>query len=71
MSNRKEATLELLSKIDGIEDKEVMFIFYGQMVSDDEANDILAAINEKYPNLEVGLVPGKQDVYDLLIGLVG
>ena len=33
--------------------------------------DILAAINEKYPNLEVGLVPGKQDVYDLLIGLVG
>ena len=69
--NRKEATLELLSKIDGIEDKEVMFIFYGQMVSDDEANDILAAINEKYPNLEVGLVPGKQDVYDLLIGLVG
>lgn len=70
-ADRKEATLELLSKIEDLSSKEVMFIFYGQMVSEEEANDILNAINETYPNLEVGLVPGKQDVYDLLIGVIG
>ena len=70
-NNRKEAALELLSKIEDLSSKEVMFIFYGQMMSDEEASDILSAINEKYPNLEVGLVPGKQDVYDLLIGVIG
>lgn len=70
-ADRKEATLELLSKIEDLSSKEVMFIFYGQMVSEEEANDILSAINEAYPNLEVGLVPGKQDVYDLLIGVIG
>lgn len=70
-NNRKEATMELLSKIEDLSSKEVMFIFYGQMMDEEEANDILMAINETYPNLEVGLVPGKQDVYDLLIGLIG
>ena len=70
-ADRKEATLELLSKIEDLSSKEVMFIFYGQMDSEEEANDILSAINEAYPNLEVGLVPGKQDVYDLLIGVIG
>lgn len=69
--NRKDAVLELLSKVEGINEKEVMFIFYGQMMSDEEANDILEAINQTYPNLEVGLVAGKQDVYDLLIGIIG
>ena len=69
-NDRKEATLELLSKVDNIAEGGVMFVFYGQMVSDDEANEILAAINETYPQLETALVPGKQDVYDLLFGII-
>ena len=68
--NRKEATLKLLDSIEDIRTKEVMFIMYGQMVMPNEMNEILEMINEKYPNLEVGLIDGKQDVYDLLIGLV-
>ena len=69
-NDRKEATLELLSKVDNIAEGGAMFVFYGQMVSDDEANEILAAINETYPQLETALVPGKQDVYDLLFGII-
>ncbi len=69
-NDRKEATLELLSKVDNIAEGGVMFVFYGQMVSDDEANEILAAINGTYPQLETALVPGKQDVYDLLFGII-
>lgn len=66
---RTAATLRLLSKIEDIEDHEVMFIIYGQLVTDDAALELQSAINEKYPNLEVGLIKGQQDVYDLLIGL--
>ena len=40
------------------------------MVSEEVAENIVNKINEKYPSLEVGLVNGKQDVYDLLIGLI-
>ena len=67
--DRKEAVLEMLSKVPGIEDKEVVFIFYGQMMSEDQANEISEAIQQAHPNMEVGVIAGGQDVYDLLIGV--
>ena len=66
---RTAATLRLLSKIEDITSHEVVFIIYGQMVEDEAAEELVSAINETYPNLEVGLIKGQQDVYDLLIGL--
>ena len=66
---RTAATLRLLGKVSDINDREVMFIIYGQRVEDEAALELVSAINEKYPNLEVGLIKGQQDVYDLLIGL--
>ena len=65
-----EAAIELLSKLDNIEDKGVCFIIYGQMVSQDKANELLEKLSETFPSLEFGLIEGKQDVYDLLIGLM-
>ena len=66
---RTAATLRLLAKVSDIESREVVFIIYGQRVEDEAALELVSAINEKYPNLEVGLIKGQQDVYDLLIGL--
>ncbi len=66
---RTAATLRLLKKIEDIDDREVLFIIYGQMVTEEAALELVSAINEKWPSLEVGLINGKQDVYDLLIGL--
>lgn len=68
--NLIDATIDLLDNLDGLSSKEVCFIIYGQMVSEEIAGNIVNKINEKYPSLEVGLVDGKQDVYDLLIGLI-
>ena len=68
-NRRTAATLRLLDKIPDIRDREVLFIIYGQMVTDEAALELVSAINEKYPSLEVGLIKGQQDVYDLLIGL--
>lgn len=66
---RTAATLRLLKKIEDIDEREVLFIIYGQMVTEEAALELVSAINEKWPALEVGLINGKQDVYDLLIGL--
>ena len=68
-TRRTAATLRLLSKIEDITSHEVVFIIYGQMVEDEAAEELVSAIKETYPNLEVGLIKGQQDVYDLLIGL--
>lgn len=66
---RTAATLRLFEKIEGIKEKEVCFIIYGQTVLEDAAEELISALNEMYPNLEVALINGKQDVYDLLIGI--
>ena len=66
---RTAATLRLFEKIEGIKEKEVCFIIYGQTVLEDAAEELISALNEMYPNLEVALIDGKQDVYDLLIGI--
>ena len=65
-----DAAIELLSKLDNIEDKGVCFIIYGQMVNSDKANELLEKLSTQFPSLEFGLIEGKQDVYDLLIGLM-
>ena len=60
---------QLVDSIEGIEDKEVMFIFYGESVSDEEAEEFKEQLEEKYPYLEIGLIKGDQPVFDLLIGV--
>ena len=65
-----DATIELLSNLDNLDEKGVCFIIYGQMVSADLANKLLETLTSKFPSLEFGLIEGKQDVYDLLIGLM-
>ena len=65
-----DATIELLEKYFKTNEKEVLFIFRGQMVNEEKMEEIINAINAKYPTLEVGVIDGKQDIYDLLIGLM-
>ena len=67
--NLVDATIEAFGKIDDIEDKSFAFVFVGQMVNDDDMEILQEALNENYPQIEIGLIAGKQDVYDLLIGL--
>ena len=64
-----EATLEAFSKIEDIEDKSFAFVFFGQALSEELANEIMEVLNRDYPQVEIGLIPGKQDIYDLIIGI--
>ena len=65
----KQTAIDLVDNIKDIDNKEVMFIFFGESVSEELALEIKEAINEKYPYLEIGLINGKQPVYELLIGV--
>ena len=64
-----EATLDAFGRIENIKDKSFAFMFVGQMLSEETANNLVEALNKKYPQVEIGLIDGKQDVYDILIGL--
>lgn len=60
---------DLLSHVKEIEEKETLFFFYGKDVSLEEANSLKTWIEKKYPHLEVGMYEGKQNVYDILLGI--
>lgn len=64
-----EAVETLVASVDNISEKETLFFFYGQMVDEKTALTVKEAIEKKYPNLEVGMFNGKQDVYDILLGI--
>lgn len=67
--SRDEAVLSFLEHAKNIEDKAVLVIFYGQMVSEEDNEKLQKLIAEKYPDIEVGFIAGGQDVYDYLLGL--
>lgn len=60
---------DALAHIPDIKDKELLTFFFGQSLGANEADAIKKHIEEKYPNLEVGALDGKQDVYDILFGV--
>ena len=64
-----DATVEAFSKISDIKDKSYAFVFVGQLVKEEEIEEITSRLNKEFPYIEIGLISGKQDVYDLLIGL--
>ncbi|MCQ2798784.1 MAG: DAK2 domain-containing protein [Bacilli bacterium] len=63
------ATLAAMAQVEDIDSKEVIALFKGQSVSDEELEELTSAIAEKYPSAEVGVIDGKQDVYDFILGI--
>ena len=68
--NKEEALLSLVSAAPNFANRESVILFYGNTVSQEEAENAKKKINEKYPSLEVGLISGQQAVYDYLIAVI-
>lgn len=64
-----DAVKNLLKNIPDLSSKEGLFFFYGKDVSEEQVEEITSILNEEYPNLEVGAIDGKQDLYDILLGV--
>ncbi len=61
--------LELLSKIEDIEDREIMTLYYGEETTPDEAAALVGDIEEHYPEMEVEVQAGGQAHYFYIFGV--
>ena len=64
--DRETATKELIDHL-GAASRDVMLVFYGEQVSQNEAEKLVADLPTQYKNLEIMLNNGEQPVYDYII----
>lgn len=63
------AACQLIDKIDDMENKQVITLFYGENVTEDDVSNFFDRISEKYPLLETGAIYGGQKVYDFIMAI--
>ena len=64
--NRIEAAKALVERL-GASSRDVMLIFFGEQVPQNEAESLVADLQTQYKNLEIMLNHGAQPVYDYII----
>lgn len=58
--------IDALKKTEDIEDKEMLTVFYGKNLSDNEKNRFRKGVEENFPDLELIEYEGGQDIYSFL-----
>ena len=66
--DRETATKDLIERL-GAGSRDVMLVFYGEQVPQDEAERLIADLQTRYKNLEIMLNNGAQPVYDYIFVL--
>ena len=67
--DRDSLIIEALKMIDNMDEKVILSIFSGKNVSEDENNKLIELINNEYDSIECGIIDGKQEIYDFIIGI--
>lgn len=67
--DREETLLGMLAAIEDIDEREIISLFVGCDVSDDCRANITERIEELYPDFEVIVYKGGQEVYDYLVAV--
>ena len=66
---RDEALLSMLEAVEDIEDYEIINIFVGNAVSDEQRAEITETVEEKYPDHEIMIYLSGQELYDYFIAI--
>ena len=66
---KNRVIVDLLAKVPGMDDKQVLTIIYGKDTTEEEKAKNLANVKQKYPYLEVGAIDGGQAVYKYLLAI--
>ena len=66
---KNRVIVDLLAKVPGMDDKQVLTIIYGKDTTEEEKTKNMKYIKEKYPYLEVGAIDGGQAVYKYLLAI--
>ena len=67
--DRDSLIIEALKMVDDMDEKVILSIFSGKNVSEDENNKLTELINNEYDYIECGIIDGKQEIYDFIIGI--
>lgn len=68
-TDRLSAAKALIRKVMEASHKDVIIIFYGQGVTQEEVDQLQEFLDAEYPLVDTGFVDGKQGVYDFIISL--
>lgn len=63
------AALQLLERLPDIADKQVVTVFVGKGVSPAEQDAFAAGVAARWPLIELGFVPGEQEVYSFIMAI--
>lgn len=67
--NLVDTAIALVHRVNEVCEKEVITVFVGNGVSEEDKNEFSNRIIEQYPLCEVGMINGKQDIYPFIISL--
>ena len=67
--NSSDAVIEFLASVEDMDAYEIITLFVGKDVTDDERAEVTEKIEELYPDCEVIVYKGGQDVYSYLIAI--
>ncbi|MBR6093948.1 MAG: DAK2 domain-containing protein [Lachnospiraceae bacterium] len=68
-TDKFEAAMELFAALPDMDDKQVITVFYGKDVTEEEALHLGDLILEKYPLIEVGYINGAMEVYSFMFAI--
>ena len=68
-ADRVSAAKALIRKVTAEKPRDVIIVFWGEQVSQDEVDALSAFLTEEYPLVDTGFVEGKQSVYDFIISM--
>ena len=65
----ENALLEMIKETPDVEDMEILTVFVGKDVDEQRRADITERLEEEFPEFEVTVYEGGQEVYDYLVAL--
>ena len=63
------AACQLIRKVNEDTPKDVIILFYGKNVTEEQVAQVQQFMEEEYPLVDIGFVEGKQEVYDFIISM--
>ena len=64
-----DAALKMLENLEDMDDKQVLTVFYGKDLTEEELEILQTQVEERYPLLETGYIYGGQAVYSLIMAI--
>ena len=68
-NTRFEVAKDLVNQIMQTEEKSIIIVFYGKNVDTTEVQELEGFLQDEYPLADIGVIDGKQDIYDYIISL--